>query len=55
MPRKPIPMPEDMVLRDPRVRLRITLKHFLMRPIVHGMLGFALTEWLFRLLRLEAL
>lgn len=55
MSRKPIPLPEDMVVRDPRVRLRITLKHFLMHPVVYGILGFSITEWLFRLFRLEAL
>jgi hypothetical protein len=47
-------LPEDTVMRDWRVRLRMALKRFLMRAQVHRLLGYRLTTALFKLLDLEA-
>ena len=50
-----IPPPEETTLRDPRVRIKTAIKHFLMIPRVHRVLGYGITTALFRLLRLGAL
>lgn len=50
-----IPLPEEMIPRDPRVRIKTAIKHFLMIPRVHRVLGYGVTTALFQFLRLGAL
>ncbi len=50
-----IPLPEDTILLDQRYLLRAIVKHVLIRPRIHRLLGHWLTTALFKMFNLEAI